>query len=414
MNPPATRIVLALSLFLLLGACDSLVQVGEAIRDDDGDSWFHHANNQRAILRVKSIVVDQDGAYFIRAEHVRLPLAASLSGAFAFEEDQITDLDLELTTRTIGTWLLDAPDQVVTFHTPLEVVRESPNPLAFTQVVEWTNQAGDFDVAMNAGGQAVILRLTVQIEKFEDPDDSSAEADFDADGITDAEEAALASRGIPLGDPQQRDLLLVVGYSHADWALTPASKELLLTRFHHRGIRMYLADAPDDPLDLCQPGPVSGFSRDEGVSIEQVRAARSSHVFSHAFNYAQFLMLVGEPVGADFGMSELNRSPAQNIVCRSHLYALGADIQSYQAKCIMHELGHNLGLCHPTVSGPTDSCPSGSIPLSERDPSLTVMGSPAEDQGNPVSQAVNAWSRPLDYTPTQWINADLTRVRPPE
>jgi hypothetical protein len=26
--------------------------------------------------------------------------------------------------------------------------------------------------------------------------------------------------------------------------------------------------------------------------------------------------------------------------------------------------------------------------------------------------ALNAWDRPLDYSPTQWTNVDLTRVRP--
>jgi hypothetical protein len=92
----------------------------------------------------------------------------------------------------------------------------------------------------------------------------------------------------------------------------------------------------------------------------------------------------------------------------------------YQAKDVMHELGHNFGLCHPNTSD--GNCPSGPIPLAERNGAASCMGSPTDDGGlftpGPLGIPVpnftaitNAFSRPLDYSPTQWININPASSR---
>ena len=86
------------------------------------------------------------------------------------------------------------------------------------------------------------------------------------------------------------------------------------------------------------------------------------------------------------------------------------DIKDYQAGVLMHELGHNLALCHPQEP----ACQSGVLPPAEQNPGSTIMGTPAENPpidawGVPLNPLVliNALSRPLDYSPTQWANMRL-------
>jgi hypothetical protein len=107
-----------------------------------------------------------------------------------------------------------------------------------------------------------------------------------------------------------------------------------------------------------------------------------------------------------YGWAEL---PGATLVVRSHLPLLGPDFHQYQAKTIMHELGHNLGLCHPTQSDAR--CLTGPIPEAERDPAKSVMGTPRTDRGNPLAVLKNAWARPLDYSPAQWKHVRLDWVR---
>lgn len=90
------------------------------------------------------------------------------------------------------------------------------------------------------------------------------------------------------------------------------------------------------------------------------------------------LILAEELNDGAWGRADVSRS-ANDLICRSHLPALGADFLEYQAKDIMHELGHNLGLCHPTASD--ESCPTGAIPAAERSGALSAMGTPAESAG---------------------------------
>lgn len=397
------RLMLPFLALLSLSACDSFVSVGEAIRDDDGDSWFTNATNQRVTLTLEAIGVQRGGTYFVRSEGIHLPLSSSLDASVPIGDGTIFQWNLPLTTRTIGTWLLDAENQVLSFATPLQVVRNDDPSVTFSRTVTWTNQPGTFEVAMNSGTESVVVRLAVSVQQFADPSPTDPNGDSDRDGISDIEEAAISARGIPAGDPARRDIIIAIGYTHPEWALTPLSRELLLTQFQQRGINLYIVDRLGDPFDLVQPGLVAGMDRDDIPPLPVVRGRRPLHVFSHARNYVHWCMLVKRPMEAEFGVAD----GRQNIVCRSHLYGLGPDAFHYQAKDVMHELGHNLGLCHPE----TVPCPSGTLPPPERNSAASVMGSPAEAT-DLVDLVEDAWSRPLDYTPTQWANVDLTRVRP--
>ncbi|HQV31829.1 MAG TPA: hypothetical protein PKV71_08125, partial [Calditrichia bacterium] len=145
---------------------------------------------------------------------------------------------------------------------------------------------------------------------------------------------------------------------------------------------------------------------------------RNEHVLAARRVFAYFILLTRDQVSCGgvsaFGCGEFPSNTGGNVVVAfSKLVDWLPDIKDYQAGVMMHELGHNLGLCHPTQS--TNNCPSGAIPAAERNPGASILGTPAEDPpidvwGVPLPNPmvlVNAMSRPLDYSPTQWTNLML-------
>jgi hypothetical protein len=94
----------------------------------------------------------------------------------------------------------------------------------------------------------------------------------------------------------------------------------------------------------------------------------------------------------------------------ARLEPLSPNFFNYQTGVLLHELGHQLGLCHPTQhDGMTIVAPGfarcAAIPVAERDPGVSAMGAPSENPG-PLGEPaaiVNALRRPVDFTPGQWL-----------
>jgi hypothetical protein len=425
---PAMRIPLAtlrsaalLAAVVVLSACNGacpsqgLVDLGEAIRDDDGDNWFTNDTNQRVVLTLESLSLPQVGNYSVVVGDVRFPVTNSLEGTFeATSSNQVISPNIVVARQHVGTWLVDAPNQEMTFRTSVRVRSAvGPGPDEMTREVEYHNRDEVIDVIFpRSAGNDVVARFRVQMTTFADPTPDAADGDADQDGITDAEEAALAARNQGMGNPGARDLVMLVGYTHADWALTPLSRELLATRFRQRGINLRIVTAREDPLSVGFGERVTSdgafLPRDHAITIEEARDMYQTHVIGMARNYVHFLVLAEKLQNGFWGQADW---PGRVLIAQSHFPLLGPDIHQYQAKDVMHELGHNLGLCHPTESAPSDDCPSGSIPVAERDGGASVMGTPAEE-ANFIGVIANALARPLDYSPGQWDNANLTMVRP--
>jgi hypothetical protein len=257
---------------------------------------------------------------------------------------------------------------------------------------------------------------------FPDPSPNDANADNDADGLTDKEEASIHTQTArSAGSPLDKDILLVVGFTHADWKLTRKSIDLLTTVFFdRRRINLTIFTQEDRALGLT-PGLVKIDGevpeRNHKLSLDEGREVRSQLVTGDLSEFGvdvnvsplfHVLVLAEELEDGEWGRAEWRGTPANDLVCRSHLPFAGPDFLEYQAKDVMHELGHNLGLCHPTEN--ISDCPTGPIPSAERNGALSAMGTPAESAG-PVEVMTEALSRPLDYTPGQWQNMDLTRLR---
>jgi len=118
-----------------------------------------------------------------------------------------------------------------------------------------------------------------------------------------------------------------------------------------------------------------------------------------------------------FGWGDL---PGANIVIDAFLPGdfFHEDPEVYQAKDILHELGHNLGLCHIDEEG-QDRCAAltGRVPDDEAFSRFTVMATPPSwvnfdaALGIPPD-LVNAFAiPPATYSPWQWQHLLVDGVR---
>lgn len=362
----------------------ALALAGCGPTDDDGDGWYGEAVNQRVTLMVTGVSAGP------------LAPAVIVDDRIVFEAGLATPATTPVQTRTLGAWANDPAEGAVTFASVLRVD-------GVVQTVEWRNEDSDFDVTV--GLRTVSLRT--RIERFADPNPNDAGADADADAIPEAAEAQLAeAAGGRVGDPAARDLVVAVAFVHPTHVLSDRARQAVSTVFRNRDINLLFVDGTY---------PVAGFSPGqflfEGTKLAAPNAApylsdttpeRGAHIPAWADGFARFLVMANRAARFDgngdeellYGLANL---PGHNLIVGSALGPLGADGLDYQAKTVMHELGHNLGLCHPLDTRAI--CPV--LPAADQDPAVSVMGSPVEAP-NLLLQATQALARPLDYTEAQW------------
>ena len=382
--------------------------------DKDGDGWATGPTNQRVSLQVVAIESTCDGKFFVTIDSLRFPAPADKLTLLTLKANTKQKLDWTVAWRAIGTWGLKAKPSTLAWKTQVTVTQTSPDAVSRIGTVEWSNRTGDQTLTIHLGKKDVVrLYFRTVVETFADPSPNDRNGDSDRDGILDWEEAAYARHGVGLGDPGRQDLILVVGHSHADWKMTDLTRTMLRSKFHERNTNLYIITKKEEGLGLATPGLMhpkdKPFAREQAVSLKQVRRLRAKYLKGPMLENAHLVMLahrVAPKPDSTWGWADY---PGNTLVIRSWLPMLGPDFHQYQAKDLMHELGHNLGLGHPTESD--KRCKSGPIPEAERKSSISVMGTPKSDRGNPMAALKNALARPLDYSPTQWKNVRLDWVR---
>jgi hypothetical protein len=418
---PHRPLAIALVLAALHGC--ALAPIAENVRDDDDDGWFTNATNQAIVLTLVSGAFPLPGQYRVVFDEVRFPLSPALDATIAVGPANVGTpmaLGLPVATRTIGTNLLQLPEQRATFRAAVVVQRVTAGvPVDVgAGTVEWQNREAAFSVTLGSA----TLDFAATLSQFADPTPDSADGDSDGDGIGERDEAQLSAGFDGIGDPRpgRADLFMIVGHTHASSALSASSRELLRSRFAERGIAMHIDDG-----QLNGKSGVGGLMTGTGgsavgdgtnVTLAQARTLRDLNVtVGNRRTFAYFALLTRDQVecnGLAFGCAEFPGNSRGNVlVALSKLLDWMPDIKAYQAGVLMHELGHNLGLCHPLAT----SCGTGVLPAAEQNAGTTIMGTPAENPpidvwGVPLPNPlvlVNAMTRPLDYSPTQWSNMQL-------
>ncbi|MGD9126075.1 MAG: hypothetical protein PVH19_01745 [Planctomycetia bacterium] len=384
--------------------------------DADGDGWADGATNRRVTLRVVAIESSCDGKFFVMVDGLRFPAPADKLTLLTLKANTKQKVDWTVARRAIGMWGKKAKKSALTWKTPVKVTRTGADTPSVTvsEMVEWSNRPQDqtLELKLSDGG-VVRLSFRTVVETFADPSPNDRDGDQDRDGIFDWEEAVYARHGVGLGDPARQDLILVAGHTHADWKMTDLTWTMLRSKFHERDINMYIIRKPEEGLGLATPGlmhlKAKPFPREYALNLKPARKMRKKYLKGPMLKNAHLVVLshrVGPKPESSWGWAEF---PGNTLIIRSWLPMLGPDFHQYQAKDLMHELGHNLGLAHPPESD--ERCPSGPIPIEERTSSSSVMGTPRSDRGNPMAALKNALARPLDYSPTQWKNVRLDWVR---
>jgi len=393
-----TPVLLILASVMATG-CQPNNPLVSAFRDTDADQWYDGTRNQRIDLFIDSIENNTGTMFNDRP-------AIAINDRIVVNSSAIIPSDRVVTTRTIGAWGM--PEREDTFTAQLRITTGDIHT-ATRETFSFTNTPGNFTVSHND----YVVHFRIERTLFADPSPDSADADSDMDGLSDQEEAQVNSSNRSLGNPTLRDLLLVVGFTHSDWALTPKTQDLLTTVFFNRALVNLHIYTSSDPVLGVTPGVIqingTNPNRNHRLAFAEGEQVRLQLVSNSVADFFHVLVLAEELNDGAWGRADVAR-PANDLICRSHFPVSGADFHEYQAKTVMHELGHNLGLCHPTESDAT--CPTGAIPVAERNAGLSSMGTPAESAG-PIELMLEALNRPLDYTPGQWANMDLRRVRSP-
>ena len=390
--------------------CSAWQQVANSIKDTDGDGWMDEASNQRTDLFIEEVDLSSATTFSLIVDDQIL-----LSDANSLPSSTLA------TSRYAGQWHVG---NQLAYAAQVKLFLNNDTETAQVREFPFHNRDSTYEIAFNLGSTSVAVQYRSSVSTFADPSPTDAEADEDDDGITDQEEAILAQNNSRLGDPSKKDILVCIGYTAPKWALLKKSIERITTVFAGQEYNLLMADEASD-LPGLTPGQIlftnaSGAliipTENRGVRLGEVPPIRPRHI-AEDLNPFTHMLVAAENTNtpnADFGIASF---PGNNLVIRSHLYLLGPEPLGfeYQAIDAMHELGHNFGLCHPNQSDST--CLTGPIPLAERNGAASCMGSPADDGGlmvgilPNVAAITNAFNRPLDYSPAQWSNMDVSLSR---
>jgi len=398
--------------------CDKWKQIATQLKDTDGDGWLDENKNQKIDLIIESMDLP------VQTQFAQVSLVVDdriiLDKSQAAPTTNISAGTIS-TSRFAGQWFVG---QTQNYRARVKVFLSGETDNSSVGLLPFANKDSVYTTTLNINSKDITFHYRSRITTFADPSPQDSTADNDRDGITDIEESRLARQDNRIGDPLVRDILVLEGFTNPKWAITKRAVERITTVFLLRNINFLIVDETSDMLNLI-PGQIQlpdGNNNalvipaeNRSVAVAEVPAVRPRHIPAFFEPFTHFLIAAETTPDATFGIS--NGIPGRNVVVRSHFFFLGPDPfgLEYQAKDVMHELGHNFGLCHPNESD--NNCPTGAIPQAERNGAASCMGSPADDGGlfngivPNITAITNALSRPLDYSQTQWVNINPASSR---
>lgn len=374
---------------LFLDACKGCQPIANRIQDSDQDHWFDSTSNIKAELFIDSIIqfVSIGGGGIFSGSvpsNLKITVDDHIINGIELNGDIIRmDFQKAVTERYLGDWRFS--EEAQNLKTKIIFNGDEFNLI-------WKPK--DTSIIINTGTS--IYRVRIKTSLFADPSPNNAAGDFDLDNIPDSMESKIARANNNLGNPLGKDLIVAVVLEDNDDFITANSITKITTMFRQHDIHLKFVDEANELFGIT---PYVHGEIDTNLNFDSIGQLRARAISIHLNPFVRMLFLSDKSTGCgQFGCA---RFP--NFIVRSRMFGI-RDESNFQAGVIMHELGHTLGLCHPTETG--NGC---DLPITERDPGITCMGAPAENFlgiVNPVS-IFQAFNRPLDYTPTQWNRVKL-------
>src|SRR5215213_1632805 len=174
----ALSAVLILTLMSSCQSCNQDNPLVAAFVDSDGDGWYDENRNQRIDLFIDS--VDNNSGTMFGGR----PAIAIDDRIVAFS-NQSVPTDVPVATRTIGNW--GAPERTDAFGANLRLTNQIDISSATPTRITFQNLNATFTASVSG----FVVRFRTVRTLFPDPSPNDANADNDADGLTDKEEASI-------------------------------------------------------------------------------------------------------------------------------------------------------------------------------------------------------------------------------
>ena len=216
--------------------------------------------------------------------------------------------------------------------------------------IAYTSDGGQSFSPTFGGGAftSIAVNLTTSTAQFANPNPTSATADSDGDGIGESDEALLVSTFAGIGDPRpgMRNLVLVIGFTEPRSDLNPLTVRLLKTLFFQHAINLHVDNGSlngKSGIGRLRTGgaPVVPGTR---ISVAQAGVMRNALPPTRRFAHTAILAAAinvgwgATTVVAPLGVGNVSAMDAQ-------LEPLSPNIFNFQTGVLLHELGHQLGLC---------------------------------------------------------------------
>lgn len=381
-------VLMVLSFASFLQSCESCRPIVNRLQDTDRDHWFDSTSNIKAELFIDSIIqfVSIGGGGLITGTQTNVSIIVDdqiINGVELNGDIVRMDMQKAVTERFIGDWRFSEEAQ----NLKTKIVFNGEN-------IDIVWHAKDTSMIINTGSS--IFRVKIKVSLFADPSPANAAGDFDQDNIPDSMESKIARQNNNLGNPAGQDIIVAVVQEDAEDFITASSIRKITSVFRNHNIHVKFVDEANELFGIT---PFTHGEIDSNVRVGDLNRIRPRAISASLNSFVRLLFLSDKSTDCGaFGCTQ-----GLNLMVRSRIFGI-RDEGNLQAGILMHELGHSLGLCHPTDTG--GGC---DLPITERDPAITIMGAPSENfLGiiNPVSVG-QAFSRPLDYTPTQWNRVRL-------
>ena len=323
--------------------------------DFDNDGW-HDGNNRRHALLLRSVESDGTTADVVNVvvEDIRFPAVEGLQESWIANPGDRVPVNLVVDRRAAGGGTTTADNAFVSRVRVRGRTLSGLNPFPFDVSIEvrWPTIAPIVVNVPKLGGQVRLTFQSILLTPFLDPSPLSASEDKDGDGLDEGLEFAISTQAAStrpspidgyfgLADPGRQDLFVEIDASGSDHTLQAEAKIRVATRFY---LNQVAPKFDDGYLGGGQVHP-----HEEPITLSDLKSkykCRADRFWRERFSHFHYMLSVDRmtdtlPDTFGGGNGRADRPGTDLVISRQTM------LGEFSAIVFIHELGHNLSLCHP-------------------------------------------------------------------